>query len=160
MNGRRLGKDGSPVGTARLNSIEVAVDVRLRQPREMIRRPPGQLGSDPFKSRFGHFKAKRPRSGLGFVRARSRPPLNPIAPELGQAAGYSFVSDQCSLSRSFPILSRHKFLTSCSLPHYMLTENQIESSHGRPLPALGNMDGHVWDLRPIGCCISALLASC
>src|ERR1700688_374092 len=35
---------------ARLNSIEIAVDIELQQRRRMIRRPAGRLGSDAVKS--------------------------------------------------------------------------------------------------------------
>ena len=38
---------------ARLNPVEIAVDVQLQQHRRMIRRPAGCLGSDPLKSKLG-----------------------------------------------------------------------------------------------------------
>jgi hypothetical protein len=38
---------------ARLNPVEIAVNIELQQHRRMIRRPPGRLGIDPVKSQLG-----------------------------------------------------------------------------------------------------------
>jgi len=42
--------------TARLNPIEIAVDVELQQYRRMIRRPPGCLGIDPAEPKSGQIE--------------------------------------------------------------------------------------------------------
>src|SRR5207237_7019365 len=48
---------GLPLETpARLNPIEIAVDVELQQYRRMIRRPTGRLGSDPPEPKISQIK--------------------------------------------------------------------------------------------------------
>jgi hypothetical protein len=39
--------------TARLNPVEIAVDVQLQQYRRMIRRPAGDLGINPAEPKLG-----------------------------------------------------------------------------------------------------------
>jgi hypothetical protein len=41
---------------ARLDPVEIAVDVELQQDRRMIRRPPGGLGVDPAKSKLSQIE--------------------------------------------------------------------------------------------------------
>ncbi len=88
---------------ARLNPVEIAVDIELQQHRRMIRRPAGCLGSDPAKPKLGEiefldkyvdhpnrivlanpvFQAFRKQRALPAIRALDKA-LHPIPPQIAQ----------------------------------------------------------------------------
>ena len=75
---------------ARLNPIEIAVDVELQQYRRMIRRPTGHLGIDPVKPNIAQIefldKDVDHANGIvldnpifqAFRKQRALPPINPF----------------------------------------------------------------------------------
>ena len=88
---------------ARLDPIEIAINVELQQHRRMVRRPASRLGSDPTKSNFGQvefvdknvndpnrivladpvFQAVRKQAALPAIRSLNEAP-HPILPQIAR----------------------------------------------------------------------------